>query len=37
MSKGQRDKHMRMFYGEVYGRALAHYDRITGSDGRTAD
>ena len=36
MSKGQRDKHMRMFYGEVYSRALAHYDRITGSGGRTA-
>lgn len=31
MPKGQRDKHRRMFYGEVYGRALACYDRITGS------
>ena len=28
MSKGERDKHMRIFYGEVYDRILAHYDRV---------
>ena len=37
ISKGQRDKHMRVFYGEVYGRALAHYGRITGNRVRTEE